>query len=75
MLSDLALVQSNSLISGMVMYHSQFAVIQRGIKFSVGVDGASRGYICEVFNNHYRLPELGPIGIVPFDRSPYHMIT
>lgn len=37
-------------------------VVQRGITFSVGVDGESRGYICEVFNGHFRLPELGPIG-------------
>jgi len=49
-----------------------FAVVQRGIVFSVGVDervaeGASdpllhRGYICEVFNGHFKLPDLGPIG-------------
>jgi homogentisate 1,2-dioxygenase len=37
-------------------------VVQRGIVFSVGVEGASRGYICEVFNGHFKLPELGPIG-------------
>lgn len=38
------------------------AVVQRGIVFSVGVDEASRGYICEVYNGHFKLPELGPIG-------------
>jgi len=38
------------------------AVVQRGIKFSVDIDGPSRGYILEVFNGHFRLPELGPIG-------------
>ena len=37
-------------------------VMQRGITFSVGVDGPSRGYICEVYNGHFKLPELGPIG-------------
>ena len=29
---------------------------------SVAVEGPSRGYICEVFNGHFRLPDLGPIG-------------
>lgn len=38
------------------------AVVQRGNLFSVGVDGDSRGYICEVFNGHFKLPELGPLG-------------
>jgi homogentisate 1,2-dioxygenase len=38
------------------------AVIQRGIKFAVHVSGPSRGYILEVFNGHFRLPDLGPIG-------------
>ena len=38
------------------------AVVQRGIVFSVGVDEASRGYICEIYNGHFKLPELGPIG-------------
>ena len=33
-----------------------------GILFSVNVDEPCRGYICEVFNGHYDLPNLGPIG-------------
>eukprot|EP00761_Pharyngomonas_kirbyi_P008595 gb/GECH01008607.1/.p1 GENE.gb/GECH01008607.1/~~gb/GECH01008607.1/.p1 ORF type:complete len:441 (+),score=111.03 gb/GECH01008607.1/:1-1323(+) len=41
----------------------EICVIQRGIRFRVSVpDGPSRGYICEVFNGHFRLPDLGPIG-------------
>lgn len=40
----------------------QISVIQRGIIFNVAVDGPSRGYICEVFEDHFQLPELGPIG-------------
>ena len=40
----------------------EIAVIPRGIKFSVSVDSVSRGYICEIFSGHLRLPELGPIG-------------
>lgn len=39
------------------------AVMQQGIRFAVDLpDGASRGYICEVFGGHFQLPELGPIG-------------
>eukprot|EP00163_Fabomonas_tropica_P016233 TRINITY_DN291_c0_g1_i1.p1 TRINITY_DN291_c0_g1~~TRINITY_DN291_c0_g1_i1.p1 ORF type:complete len:318 (-),score=73.75 TRINITY_DN291_c0_g1_i1:149-1102(-) len=41
----------------------EIVVIQRGIRFKVDLpDGASRGYICEVFNGHFKLPDLGPIG-------------
>jgi len=38
------------------------AVIQRGIRFSVNVDGPSRGYVLETYQGHFRLPDLGPIG-------------
>lgn len=38
------------------------AVVQRGIRFSVNVDGPSRGYVLEVYQSHFRLPDLGPIG-------------
>jgi len=41
---------------------NQICVIQQGIRFSVNVDGPTRGYILEVFNNHFVLPDLGPIG-------------
>ncbi|KAK7107384.1 homogentisate 1,2-dioxygenase-like isoform X2 [Littorina saxatilis] len=41
---------------------NEICVIQRGIRFSVHVDGPSRGYVMEVFNGHYELPNLGPIG-------------
>lgn len=40
----------------------EIVVVPRGIKFSVCVEGPSRGYICEIFSGHLRLPELGPIG-------------
>lgn len=40
----------------------EIAVIQRGIRFRVDVDGPSRGYICEIFDGHFQLPDLGPIG-------------
>ena len=40
----------------------EIVVVQQGMRFSVGVEGPSRGYILEVFDNHFRLPDLGPIG-------------
>ena len=44
---------------------SEIVVIQRGIKFQVNplVPGTvCKGYINENFGDHYRLPDLGPIG-------------
>ncbi|KAI8340485.1 homogentisate 1,2-dioxygenase [Chlamydoabsidia padenii] len=42
---------------------NEICVIQRGIRFSVNlVDGPVRGYILEVFGEHFELPDLGPIG-------------
>ena len=32
------------------------------MRFNVHVDGPSRGYMMEVFNGHFELPNLGPIG-------------
>ena len=40
----------------------EIVVVQQGMRFSVAVEGPSRGYILEVFDNHFRLPDLGPIG-------------
>jgi homogentisate 1,2-dioxygenase len=41
----------------------EFCVIPRGVKFRVElVENAARGYICENYGAHFRLPELGPIG-------------
>lgn len=40
----------------------QIAVIPRGVRFAVAVDGPSRGYVCENYGAPWRLPELGPIG-------------
>jgi homogentisate 1,2-dioxygenase len=41
----------------------EICVIPRGIKFRVELtDGAARGYLCENYGPHFRLPELGPIG-------------
>ena len=32
------------------------------MRFSIAVDGPSRGYVLEVFDNHFCLPNLGVIG-------------
>ena len=41
----------------------EIALLPRGVAFKVELpDGASRGYVCENYGAHFRLPELGPIG-------------
>jgi homogentisate 1,2-dioxygenase len=41
----------------------EVAVLPRGLKFRVELpDGEARGYICENYAAHFRLPDLGPIG-------------
>jgi homogentisate 1,2-dioxygenase len=40
----------------------EIALIPRGLRFRVDVDGNARGYICELFKGHLALPELGVIG-------------
>jgi homogentisate 1,2-dioxygenase len=40
----------------------EIAVIPRGMRFKVDVEGPARGYVCENYGAHFRLPELGPIG-------------
>lgn len=41
----------------------ELAVLPRGVAFKVDLVGDSaRGYVCENYGAHFRLPELGPIG-------------
>ena len=41
----------------------EIAVLPRGLKFRVELpDGEARGYICENYGSHFKLPDLGPIG-------------
>jgi homogentisate 1,2-dioxygenase len=58
---------------GRVLFHTECGILQvapgeicvipRGIRFRVELlDDAARGYICENYGPHLRLPELGPIG-------------
>ena len=53
---------------------NEICVIQQGMRFSVTVFGPSRGYILEVFDNHFQLPELGPIGNLIVDSKTYENI-
>jgi homogentisate 1,2-dioxygenase len=41
----------------------EIALLPRGVKARIELpDGPSRGYVCENYGAHFRLPELGPIG-------------
>src|SRR6185369_669099 len=40
----------------------EMAVVPRGLRFRVEVQGDVRGYICENHGARFKLPELGPIG-------------
>ena len=41
----------------------EIAVLPRGVKFRVEIAGrGARGYVCENYGAHFRLPDLGPIG-------------
>lgn len=46
----------------MTVNPNEICVIQQGIKFAVEICEVSRGYVLEVFDNHFVLPNLGPIG-------------
>jgi homogentisate 1,2-dioxygenase len=42
---------------------NEIAVIPRGIKYRIDLpNGPVRGYILEIYDGHFKLPELGPIG-------------
>lgn len=44
----------------------ELVVLQLGIRFTIELpDGPSRGYVVEVFDGHFQLPDLGPIGMHP----------
>ena len=40
----------------------EIAVIPRGLRFRVDIQGTVRGYVCENFGLPFKLPDLGPIG-------------
>ncbi|KNC80161.1 homogentisate 1,2-dioxygenase [Sphaeroforma arctica JP610] len=43
---------------------NEICVVPRGVRFAVEIDDEKlvRGYVCEVFGVHYKIPDLGPIG-------------
>lgn len=41
---------------------NEICIIQSGMKFCVQVKESCRGYILEVFDRHFTLPYMGPIG-------------
>ncbi|KAN0081819.1 Homogentisate 1,2-dioxygenase [Elaphomyces granulatus] len=42
---------------------NEICVIPRGIRYRVSLpSGPVRGYICELYQGHFQLPELGPMG-------------
>lgn len=46
----------------MLVNPGEICLIQQGMRFKVDVNCLSRGYILEVFDSHFVLPNLGPIG-------------
>ncbi|ORY66112.1 homogentisate 1,2-dioxygenase [Pseudomassariella vexata] len=47
----------------LLVRQNEICVIPRGIRYCVTLPaGPARGYMCELFQGHFRLPELGPIG-------------
>jgi homogentisate 1,2-dioxygenase len=50
------------------VFPGEVCCLPRGLKFKVGLSGTddpqskARGYICENYGQHFRLPDLGPIG-------------
>jgi len=53
----------------------EIAVVPRGIRFRVELaDGAARGYVCENYGAHFRLPDLGVIGSNGL-ANPRHFLT
>jgi homogentisate 1,2-dioxygenase len=46
----------------MAVEPQEMALIPRGVRFRVAVEGPSRGYVCENYGALFRLPDLGPIG-------------
>lgn len=47
----------------LLVRQNEIAVIPRGVRYRVTLPaGPARGYCCELFQGHFRLPELGPVG-------------
>jgi homogentisate 1,2-dioxygenase len=47
----------------LLVRQNEICVIPRGIRYRITLpSGPCKGYICELFQAHFRIPELGPIG-------------
>lgn len=47
----------------LLVRQNEIAVIPRGIRYRVTLPaGPARGYVCELFQGHFRLPDLGIVG-------------
>lgn len=47
----------------LLVRNNEICVVPRGVRYTVTVpDGPARGYICELFEGHFKLPDLGIIG-------------
>lgn len=47
----------------LLVRQNEIAVIPRGIRYRITLAaGPARGYICELFQGHYKLPDMGAIG-------------
>ncbi len=50
-------------LGGLDAKPGEICVLPRGLKFRVELpEGEARGYVCENYGAHFKLPELGPIG-------------
>lgn len=48
----------------LVVSPGEIVILPQGFRFSIDLpDGPSRGYVAEIFGEHFQLPDLGPIGI------------
>jgi len=55
-------IRLNTELGALEVKPGEVAVVPRGVKFQVRVEGPTRGYLCENYGAPFRLPELGPIG-------------
>ena len=47
----------------LLVRQNEICIIPRGIRYQVSLPaGPCRGFVCELFQGHFRLPELGPVG-------------
>jgi len=46
----------------LIVNPNEIGVIQRGMRFNLEIKESSIGYVCEVYNGYFEIPNLGPIG-------------